>query len=550
MSHRRHFIVPTLVLLAACAAKPPATHAGHAHGDGGIAVATENATASHVALDVLKKGGRAADAAIAAAFALGVTVPVSSGIGGGGVMMAYDARTKKVTVLDFRETAPAEAKAEELEDKTPAGALVGVPGEVAGLFELHARLGSKPFAELVAPAADLAEKGFPISPHMARSLDRMHKVVTASPKLAAMFFVGSAPLTAGTMATNADLGRTLRAIAARGRDAFYTGEIAGKMADAATKEGGHLTTADLAAYKVFEREPVRVKRGDKEIVTMPPPSGGGLMLAQLATMFPTADPALTADTADAIHVMSEAMRGAFADRVRTMGDPGFVKVDLPTLLSPARLAARRSSIDPAATRSLSKFVADEHGTSHLVVVDAEGSIVTLTTTVNGPFGSRIIAGDTGILLNDELGDFVRKKHSSTIGIADPPGGLKPGARPPTSMTPTIIFEGDQPVLSLGGSGGFRIATGVTQVALRVLSGMSASDAIRMPRIHVTPDGSLVLEPEKVSKEVRDDLAKRGERVKEDDAPAAVQAISLLRSGGKVTLHPVADPRKFGLALTE
>lgn len=541
--------VAALMGLAACAAKPPGTASGRA--GPGAAVATENATASHVAMDVLARGGRAADAAVAAAFALGVAVPVSSGIGGGGVAVAWDARTKKVTVLDFRETAPRGAVADELEEKPPPGALVGVPGEVAGLLELHARLGSRPLAELISPAAELAERGFPISPHMARALERMPALAQRSPVLAARFFVGSAPLGAGATATNPDLGRTLRAIAARGRDAFYAGELAGKLADAATREGGHLTPADLAEYRVVEREPVRVKRGDREIVTMPPPSGGGLMLAQLATMFDAGDPALAdPDSADSMHAIAEAMRGSFADRLRQMGDPGFVKVDVAALSAPARMRARRAAIDPAKTRGIASFVGEEHGTSHLVVVDREGSIVSLTTTINGPFGARIVAGDTGVLLNDELGDFVRKKHAAMVGIADPPGRLQPGARPPTSMCPTIVFAGDQPVLALGGSGGFRIATGVTQVALRVLSGQSADSAVRAHRLHVAPDGTLVLEPGRVPSAARDDLAKRGERIKEDDAPAAVQAVSILRAGGAPTLHPVADPRKFGLALAE
>lgn len=545
----QHIAAGALVALAACAARPPsAPRAGLAPSS---AVATENATASHVALDVLKRGGRAADAAIAAAFVLGVAVPVSSGLGGGGVALAWDARTARVTVLDFRETAPRGAVAAELEDKPPPGALVGVPGEVAGLVELHARLGSLPLSELVAPAVELAERGFPISPHMARALDKMGAYARRSPELAARFFVGSAPLTAGATAKNPDLGRTLRAIGARGRDAFYSGETAGKLADAAAREGGHLTVADLADYRVVEREPVRVRRGDREIVTMPPPSGGGLMLAQLATMFEPGDPALASpDSVDAMHALAEAMRGSFGDRLRHMGDPGFTKVDVAALAAPARMRARRAAIDPGKTRELASFVAEEHGTSHLVVVDREGSVVTLTTTVNGPFGARIVASDTGVLLNDELGDFVRNKHAAKVGLTDAPGRLRPGARPPTSMCPTIVFEGGLPTLALGGSGGFRIATGVTQVALRALSGATVDAAVRAPRLHVPPDGALVLEPGRVPPSTRDELARRGERVREDDAPAAVQAVSITRHAGETTLLPVADPRKFGLALAE
>lgn len=549
----RRILLPGVALaLAACVAAPPpqapaapAAPRGQKH-----AVASENATATHAAMDVLDRGGNAVDAAIAAAFMLGVTVPVSSGIGGGGFALVWDAKTKKSTILDFRETAPAKLDPAAFESKTtPSGALVGVPGEVAGLAELHRRWGTKTFAECAAPAADAAERGFPISPHMARALTKMGKLITGTPAMASIFLPGGTALRAGATAQNPALAATLRTVGARGPAAFYEGPIAESMAAAAQRAGGTLTVEDLRSYKVLEREPLRVAWEGHEVMTMPPPSAGGVMVAELLGMFSAAEAAaLDPRRAEGIHTLAEAMRGAFADRVRGVGDPAYATVDVPGLLAAERLKKRRASIDPNKTRRPGAFVTEDHGTSHLIVIDAQRNVVALTTTVNNPFGARIVADGTGILLNDELNDFTRLFHARPMGVNDPPGSPRALARPPSSMTPTVVLKNGEPVLVAGGSGGLRIATGVSQVTMAVLArGLSARAAVTEPRVHVSHDGTLVLEPGAVDAPTREDLARRGEALKEDDNISAVQAVSLSPGPSGWWLEPAADPRKFGLA---
>jgi gamma-glutamyltranspeptidase / glutathione hydrolase len=287
-----------------------------------------------------------------------------------------------------------------------------------------------------------------------------------------------------------------------------------------------------------------------EIVTMPPPSGGGVMLLETFGSFSRAELAqMSPERADTVHTLAELFRGAIADRFRAVGDPDRTPVDAAPLLASARLAARRASIRPRETRPPSAFsAAEDHGTSHVVVVDGEGNVASVTSTVNNPFGSKLVAEGPGILLNDELDDFTRRTAGNVLGLKDPPGAGKPGARPPSSMCPTIVLHGDEPVLALGGSGGMRIATSVTLVALAILGrGMAPSPAVRAPRFHVRFDGALVLEKDGLPPAERADLASRGESLVEEENLSAVQVISRERRGSDVVLEPAADPRKFGLA---
>ncbi len=565
----RHALLSfSLLALAACAARPvtptpPVTSATAPSGSAPTgdpanpqvrgqkyAAATESAPATKAAMEAMARGGSAADGMIAAAITAGLMVPVSSGIGGGGFAMIWDAKTHKATILDFRETAPAAFDAAGFEKKdAPKGVSVGVPGEVAGLIELHKRMGKLPFASLVEPVARQAEEGFAVPTHMGRMLSKASKFITGIPQLMGVFFPGGGPLGAGAIAKNPALGASLRVVAQRGLAGFYEGPIARSIVAAVRKEGGALSEEDLKSYKVIEREPLQAKWGDMEVLTMPPPSAGGIMLLETLGMFSPAEAAaLLPSTADGAHTLGEVFRAAFADRVRAVGDPEKNKLDVPALLSPARLAKRRAAIDPKRTTKPAAFVQEDHGTSHFVVTDAEGNIVSLTTTVNNPFGARFTAEETGILLNDELHDFALHEHASKMGVAEPPGGPKAGARPPSSMTPTLILRGGLPLLTLGGSGGFRIATGVTQTALGVLAqGLSSEEAVRRPRLHVVPDGSLLIEAGSISPEQLASLAARGETVREEDNMSGIQALFFRRAGGTVTLEPAADPRKFGLA---
>lgn len=508
------------------------------------AIATETAAATRAAAACLARGGSAVDAAIVASLVSGVVSPVSSGIGGGGFALVRDGATGETTIIDFRETAPAayDAEAAEKED-APTGMAVGVPGEIAGLAELHRRWGRRPWREDVEAAAAVADQGFTVTPHIARILERFPKWLPAG-GLTAQFAPGGTPLAAGAQARNAALGATLRGIAARGAAAFYEGPVARSFVATARAAGSAITEQDLTAYKVVERKPLRTSWGGHEIFTMPPPSAGGLLLLTTLGMFsPEEIGQLDPTRPDGAHLLAEVFRGGLADRFKAVGDPDRVPVDVGALLAPARLAARRKAMDPKRTTPVGAFVNEDHGTSHLLVVDSNQNVVSLTTTVNSPWGARLYAEDSGVVLNDELHDFVKKSRTQAIGIGAPPGSGRPMARPPSSMTPTVVMKDGKVALVAGGSGGMRIATSVTLVTLGVLGGLGVGEAVKRPRVHVAPDGSLLVEPGGMSAEGKADLEGRGERVREEPAMNAVQAARLWPAA-----EAAADPRKFGEAV--
>ncbi len=517
-----------------------------------FAVASENPTATRIAMSVLEKGGSAADAAVAGILAVGVTHPVSSGLGGGGFAMVWDAKEKKMTVLDFRESAPAGLKQSEFARRYPpadkAGVMTGVPGELAGLTELHARWGKLAFADLVRGPADAAETGFPVSPHLARALKWSEKWVTKAPRYG--FFLDAGALVgAGKMVKNPALAATLRKLGAEGKKAFYEGTIAADIVATARAGGGHLSAQDLEQYEVVERAPLKTRWEGYEVHTMPPPSAGGVMMLETLHMHSKADlVALGHNTGAYAHLLAETFRGAVSDRVRAIGDPRFVKVDVEGLVDPARMKARRARISLTATTPAEKFQLKEAGTSHLVVVDAEGNIVCITSTINNMFGAKLVT-EGGFLLNDELEDFTTERIETQYGVTKlkGPNSPKPRARPVSSMTPTIVLQGERPVLALGGSGGTRIATGVTQVLLAQLAfGIPVSQAIAAPRLETPPSGGLIVDAA-FGPEVIKDLEKRGEVVEAGKQNfSAVQAISIKEGPhGARVIEAAADPRKFG-----
>ncbi len=517
-----------------------------------FAVAAESATAARVALDILERGGSAADAAIAGALTSGVTHPVSSGIGGGGFAVVWDAKAREVRVLDFRETAPIGIRPSDywkhVEKKR--GAWAGVPGEIAGLYDLHARWGKLAMADDVKAAADVAEGGFPLSAHMARALKWNEAWVRRSPRYA--FFVpGGALLAAKETVKNPALAATLRRVAAEGRAAFYGGAIAEDVVETARAGGSHLTVRDLREYKVIERPPLRATWEGYDVYTVPPESGGGLMVLETLRMHSRAELAGLGQGSGAyLHVLAETFRGAVADRVRTIGDPAFVKVDAEALAAEARMRARRAQISLTSTRPAERFAFDEGGTSHLVVVDEQGDVVSITTTVNNMFGCRLVTGG-GFVLNDELDDFTSQAIERRFGIRPGHGPNSPrgGARPASSMTPTIVLEAGAPVLALGGSGGMKIPTATTQVLLsRLVFGRGVADAIAEPRIDTPPTGGISIDPV-VPQALLADLAQRGEVVDATKPSfSAVQAIAIGVKDGARFLDAGADPRKGGATL--
>ena len=317
-----------------------------------------------------------------------------------------------------------------------------------------------------------------------------------------------------------------------------------------------MTLDDLSGYAVKERKPLSRTIDGRTIYTMPAPSAGGLMLLETLSMFGASKssglvPAGYGSSAY-LHTIAEVMRGAYADRVRAAGDPDLdssVDKAYDDALEPAQINARRSRIDPMKTHTPVDFKTREQGTSHLVIVDAEGNIVTLTTTVNGPFGASIIAGDTGLLLNNQLDDFSSPDDVAAYNLKDGgPNRPRPKARPVSSMTPTIVIENGAPILALGGSGGTRIATGVTQAALaRLLFEMDPNACVASPRIHV--QGADILVDKEIAMDVRDALKTKGESVKEEPFQgSAIQMIAWQKTGSQTKLLAASDPRKAGLSL--
>lgn len=544
---------PPAPTVSATASAEPAPPPPKAHR---FAVASENATASKIALEVLERGGTAADAAVAGVLAVGVTQPVSSGLGGGGFAVVWDAASKNVTVLDFRETAPGGLRPNDFLDReklpeNKRGVMAGVPGEVAGLAEIHKRWGRLPWSEVVRGPADAAANGFPLSAHLARALKWSEAWVLKTPRYG--LFAPSGVLAAPKdLIKNPALAAALRRIGAEGKSAFYEGAIARDIIDTAQAGGSKMTLKELHDYRVVERGALHTSWEGYEVFTMPPPSAGGLMMLETLSMHKKAElAALGYGTGAYDHLLAETFRGAIADRVRTVGDPAFTKVDVAALASPERMKARRARIHMESTNLAPSFPLAESGTSHLVVVDEAGNVVSITSTVNNMFGSKLVT-QSGFVLNDELDDFTRANLEKLYGIkGQGPNTPRKGARPASSMTPTLVMRDGAPVLALGGSGGMRIATGTTQVLLaHLVFGRAPGDAVADPRFETPPTGGLALDASAPA-EVAADLQKRGEVV-DTSKPnfSGVQAISLGTKDGVRFLSAGADPRKGGSALVE
>lgn len=515
-------------------------------------VATENATASREALAQLTAGGNAIDAMVTAALVGGVASPTSSGIGGGGFAVVWIAAEKKAYVVDFRETAPKAIDPSGFESRPfPDGeraALTGVPGEVAGLWMLHERWGKRPWKELVEPAVRTARSGYPLSKHTAAMTRYFQKqLMGLDAGLRELFYPGGTPLSAGRRVKNPKLASTLEAIAARGPKAFYEGAIAADVVASARKLGGKLTAAELASYKPVERQPLHVRWAGHDVYTMPPPSAGGLMLVQALKLYDRAYlRKLGDDTGAYQHMLAESMRASIADRMRHLGDPDHAAVDTTRLVSDARMKKRRAKLALDRTHGIPRFGMEEHGTHHLVTADSAGNVVSLTTTVNRVFGAKITADSSGVVLNDELDDFTAKKHVAPFGMSESPNRPRPGARPVSSMTPTIVVKDGKVVFAVGGSGGTTIATNVAQtVVSRLAFGTDPAKLVSRRRFYVPFDGAYISLEKGAPKELRTDLERRGEIVGEQRFnSSAVQVIAI--EDGRV--RAASDPRKHGSAL--
>ncbi|MCI0589739.1 MAG: gamma-glutamyltransferase [Planctomycetes bacterium] len=538
-------------------------------------VVAEHPIAARAGLEVLRKGGNAADAAIATAFALAVVYPQAGNIGGGGFLL-WRGADGKATSFDFREKAPLAAKPdmyldEKGEVRKEASVLgplaAGIPGSVAGLSFARDRLGTKPLADLIAPAIDLAEKGFPVDPHLADDLAGHRKNLERFPAAAAVFLPGGKVPRAGEILRQPDLARTLRAIAEKGRDGFYRGEVAKKVVEGVRASGGIWTEEDLAQYRAVEREPIRGAYNGHEVLTMGPPSGGGVFLLQsLAILEGLGLDGTGPGSSLSIHLLAETFKRAFADRALFLGDEDFVPVPIDALLSGERMRELQAQVDPLRATDPEPPAVPGHGgkprlsrregehTTHLSVVDASGNCVSLTTTINDYFGCHFVVPGTGFLLNNEMDDFVSNPESDKT-----PNRIEPGKRMLSSMTPTVVSREGKPLWVLGTPGGTRIPATLTQVLVNLIDhGMDLSRAVRAPRIHQTwaqatrqgeyESDTLEAEPLALPADVRSNLERRGHRVVERKSSfCSVQAIAILPDGTRVGF---SDPRRGGTAAGE
>lgn len=469
------------------------------YGRKAMVVAQED-LATDVGVSILRAGGNAVDAAVAAGFALAVTHPYAGNLGGGGFMLIRmaDGRT---TFIDFREKAPGRASRDMYLD--PAGnptkdsvvgwRSVGVPGTVRGFELAHEKYGRKPWAELVNPAVALAEKGFPVSRWQMNSWRRSAPLLSQFPESQRIFLKGGAFYDWQETFRQPELAESLGRIARLGAQDFYEGETAHLLASAMAKNGGLITLADLHDYKAVERAPLEGDYKGYHIITSPPPSSGGVGLLQMLAMLSTTGyEKFGAGSAEAYHYMAEVMRRYFADRNQYLGDPGFVKNPISALLDPAYLRSRAATIDPEhatpSDRVNPGLPAGGEGTNttHYNIVDDEGNAVAVTYTLNDGYGSGVTVPGAGFLLNDEMDDFAAKPGTPNMFglVQGEANAIEPGKRPLSSMVPTIILKDGKPFLVLGAPGGPVIITAVLQAILNVIDfGMNVQDAVDFPRVH-------------------------------------------------------------------
>lgn len=471
-------------------------------------VATDHRLASEVGLRMLRRGGNAVDAAVAVGFALAVVLPSAGNLGGGGFMVIHDAGSGRDLALDFREMAPAAATADMYLD--PRGnvvpqrslyshAAVGVPGTVAGLIHALARYGTLPLPVVMAPAIRLARAGFPVSDDLARMLESQRERLGAWPASRAIFFRAGRPLTAGERLVQTDLARSLELIARQGTRAFYQGDIGRRIAADMARHGGLITRADLARYRVVERAPVTGDYRGYRIVSMPPPSSGGTHLVQMLNLlerYPLGD--YGAGSARVLHLQAEAMKLAYADRAEWLGDPDFASLPVAGLTSRAYADELARTIDADRARPAAEIRPgrpqpyESEQTTHYSVADGRGNAVATTYTLNLAFGSGIVAQGTGILLNNEMDDFVAKPGvPNAFGlIGGAANAIAPGKRPLSSMSPTIVLKDGRPWLVTGSPGGSRIITATLQTLINSIDfALNPAEAAAAPRIHHqwTPD---------------------------------------------------------------
>lgn len=531
-------------------------------------VAAANPYAVEVGADVLAKGGTAADALVAVQAMLGLVEPQSSGLGGGAFLVWYDAASGAVTTLDGRETAPLDVTPQLFQneqgeplgffDAVVGGRSVGAPGTPALMSAAHARWGNQDWADLLAPAVAMAEKGFVVSPRLAGLVAEDADRLASSATAAAYFMPNGTPVQAGDTLKNPDYARTLSTLAQQGTDAFYTGKIAQDIV--ATVQGakgnpGVLSEVDLSIYRVKERPAVCAAYREYDVCGMGPPSSGALAVGQILGMLNGSDLSAGPTDENVLRLIGDASRLAFADRGRYVADSDYVPVPVKGLLDPAYLSERAKLLagDGALPEVAPGAPAFDHAlnwaddmaielpsTSHISIVDSTGNVASMTTTIENGFGSRLMVN--GFLLNNELTDFSFSSHADGVPIAN---RVEPGKRPRSSMAPTIVMKDGAPVLAVGSPGGSRIIGYVAGAVIAYLDwGMNVQQAVALPHA-VNRFGPYDLEEGTSAADMAAALTALGY---ETGIRALTSGLHMIAIGPD--LRGGADPRREGIALGE
>lgn len=519
------------------------------------AVVSAHPLASQAGALIMQKGGNAVDAAIATQWALAVVYPVAGNIGGGGFMVA---RLKNGTALslDYREKAPAKAKENMYVDSVTGKANTrlsqnghlasGVPGTVAGLFESH-KYAKLPMSVLLEPAIQLAEKGYVITESEANGLNRNRQSFERYNTTLPAFYRQTGEWKAGDTLVQKDLAATLKRIQKLGAKGFYEGETARLIVNEMERGAGIISLQDLKAYKAVWRKPISFIYSGHTIITMPPPSSGGILIQQMLGIlekYPLEK--MGFQTAETVQLITEVERRAYADRAEHLGDPDFYKVPMNELVSPAYLTSRMADYKPGVAGKSSEInpgvIPQSEETTHLSVMDAEGNMVAVTTTLNGPYGSKTVVGGAGFFLNNEMDDFsVQPGVPNMYGaIGGKANAIAPGKRMLSSMTPTLVLKNNKPLMVVGTPGGTTIITSVLQSILNVINhGMNASDAVNMPKFHHQWQPDQIFVENTFSKETIKALEAMGYKINQREAIGRTELI-LVKPNGKI--EAAADKR--------
>ncbi|MEL4428797.1 gamma-glutamyltransferase [Shewanella mangrovisoli] len=524
-------------------------------------VASQETLASRTGIEILKQGGNAVDAAVAVAFSLAVTLPRAGNIGGGGFMLVHLAKENKTIAIDYREMAPSKAKKDIFLDENgdavtklsrEHGLAVGVPGTVMGMSLALEKYGTMTMAQVTAPAIKMAQEGISVTPDLAVSLAGLKRRMSQWPSTAAIFYkADGSDYQVDDILKQPELAHSLQLIAEKGTKGFYEGETAEKLVKAVQDAGGIMTLADLQHYKAVEREPVRGQYRGYEVVSMPPPSSGGVHIIEMLNVlqqFPIDQ--FGHNTAQTIHVMAETMKHAYADRSEYLGDPDFYKVPVKQLTNKdyAQKIASQIALNKTTPSTeikpgnLAPYESDQ--TTHFSVVDKWGNAVSNTYTLNFSYGSGLVAKGTGILLNNEMDDFSAKPgtpngYGLVGGDANAVEGNK---RPLSSMSPTIVMKDGKPFLVTGSPGGSRIITTTLQIIMNVIDhGLNIAEASNAARVHHQwlPDELRV--ESSLNRDTISLLEAKGHKVKVQSAMGSTQSIMVTEQG----IFGATDPRHSG-----